>query len=422
MIHFSVDFSNALSYIGDDDFKQLENWVKEYNKKLYDGTGVGFDFTGWLTLPSDIDMDVIENIKAIAEEIRDKAEVLVCIGIGGSYLGARAVIEAIGPSGPEILFVGKNLSGRELEKMLDYVKDKDFYINVISKSGTTLEPAIAFRFFRALAMERFGDLYRDRIIATTDVRKGILRRIADKERFRCLIIPDNVGGRFSVLTPVGLLPIAVSGIDIDELIKGARNAQHAFLNEDIMENPTHLYAVIRYWHYRHDRFIEILSTFEPSLYYLVEWWKQLFGESEGKDGKGIYPSGCVFTTDLHSLGQYIQDGERRIMETFLVVEKTANIKVVKAKDNLDGLDYLNGKSLDEINMKAYEGTKLAHQDGGVPTMSIVLPSITPEIIGELIYFFEKSVAIGGYLLGVNPFNQPGVEAYKRNMFKLLGRQ
>lgn len=418
----TLNYEDVLGFINNEEIFSSAEKIKELNLKLDKGTGKGHDFLGWLYLPKNIIEDEISEIEGIAKEIRENSDLLVCVGIGGSYLGAKAVIHALSDNSFEIQFAGKNISGYELELLLKKLENKDFYINVISKSGTTTEPAIAFRFLKELAKKKYGKNYTKHIIATTDEKKGALRSFCNSEGIRNFIIPDNVGGRFSVLTPVGLLPIACAGLNIRKLISGAKRGVEKYSRQELQENISHLYAIIRNLLYTQaGKKIEVLSTFEPRLKYIIEWWKQLYGESEGKDGKGIFPAGCVFSTDLHSMGQYIQDGERILFETFLIVKNTSSIIVEEDAQNLDGLNYLKGKTLDEINFKAYEGTKNAHTDGGVPNMSIIMDKLSEENIGELIYFFEKAVAISGYLIDINPFNQPGVEAYKKNMFKLLGK-
>ena len=384
-------------------------------------------------MPKRYDKEEFKRIKSAARKIRQQSAVLVVVGIGGSYLGARAAIEALSHSfhnqltkkqrkGPEIYFAGTNLSPVYLRHLLDVIGDRDFSVNVISKSGTTTEPAIAFRVFKNLLEEKYGKAgARERIFATTDKAKGALKGLAEKERYETFVVPDNVGGRFSVLTAVGLLPIACAGIDITQLMKGAATAMKEF-RAPFDENPCHQYAAVRNILYSKGYQLELLINYEPALHYLAEWWKQLFGESEGKDGKGIFPASANFTTDLHSLGQYIQDGRRNLFETLLSIEDPGTDWVIeKNEDNLDGLNYLAGKTLDYVNRKACEGTIMAHVDGGVPNVVIRLPQLNAFHLGYLFYFFEKACGVSGYLQGVNPFDQPGVEAYKKNMFKLLGK-
>ena len=387
---------------------------------------------GWLELPTNYNKEEFERIKKSAKKIQKESDILVVIGIGGSYLGARAVIEALTSSfynmlsdekrkTPRILYVGNNLSPNYLNELIEYIGDKDFSVNVISKSGTTTEPAIAFRIFREILENKYGiDEARSRIYATTDKEKGALKTLADKEGYEKFVVPDNVGGRYSVLTAVGLLPIAVAGIDIDKLMEGARNAQQRYDDPSLKYNECYQYAVARNILYKLYKNTEILANYEPKLHYFTEWWKQLYGESEGKEQKGIFPAGVDFTTDLHSMGQYIQEGRRNLFETVLSVENSkSDITVNSDDDNLDGLNYLTGKGLDYINKKAMEGTIKAHVTGDVPNILISLKELNEYTIGELIYFFEKACAVSGMILGINPFNQPGVEEYKKNMFKLL---
>ena len=390
------------------------------------------EFLGWLNLPSKYNKREFEKVKKCAKRIQESSDVLLVIGIGGSYLGARAVIEALTNTFynmqdskvrkfPQILYVGNNLSSTYINDIIELISDKDFSINVISKSGTTTEPAIAFRVFRNLLEDKYGiKEAQKRIYVTTDKEKGALKQLADEEDYQTFVIPGNVGGRYSVLTPVGLLPIAVAGVDIDKLMNGARFAQEKYNDADLKYNDCYKYAVVRNILYKNKKNIEILACYNPKLHYFVEWWKQLFGESEGKDMKGIFPAGAEFTTDLHSLGQYIQEGERCLFETVLSVEnEESDITINYEDDNLDGLNYLADKTLSYINKKAMEGTIQAHVDGGVPNNIIEMKELDEDTIGHLIYFFEKACAMSGELLGVNPFNQPGVEKYKTNMFKLL---
>lgn len=390
------------------------------------------EFLGWLDWPSKYGKREFEKIKKCAKRIQDNSDILIVIGIGGSYLGARAVIESLTNSFynmqnkkerkfPQIIYVGNNLSSTYINDVIEFVQDKDFSINVISKSGTTTEPAIAFRIFRNLLEDKYGiKEAQKRIYVTTDKENGALRQLANEEDYVSFVIPDNIGGRYSVLTPVGLLPIAVAGIDIDKLMEGARFAQEKYKDSNLKYNDCYKYAVARNILYKKDKNIEILVSYNPKLHYLVEWWKQLFGESEGKELKGIFPTGAEFTTDLHSLGQYIQEGRRCLFETVLYIQKEeTNIRINYEDDNLDGLNYLADKSLNYINKKAMEGTIKAHVDGKVPNIIVKMDNLDEETIGHLLYFFEKSCAMSGILLGVNPFNQPGVEKYKTNMFKLL---
>jgi glucose-6-phosphate isomerase len=400
----------------------------QMNKKSKDEK----EFLGWLELPTNYDKVEFARIKKAAKKIQKDSDVLVVIGIGGSYLGARAVIEALTHTfynslsdskrkTPQILYVGCNLSPVYMNDILELVADKDISINVISKSGTTTEPAIAFRIFREVLETKYGvEESRKRIYVTTDKQKGALKTLANEEKYETFVIPDNVGGRYSVLTAVGLLPIATAGIDIDKLMKGARNAQEKYSDSNLKYNDCYKYAVVRNMLYNSDKKIEILANYEPKLHYFTEWWKQLFGESEGKDKKGIFPAGVDLTTDLHSMGQYIQQGERILIETVLKIDKNSSEITIQADDqNLDGLNYLAGKTLGYVNSKAMEGTVLAHVNGNVPNIMIEIEELNEENLGELIYFFEKACAMSGSLLGVNPFNQPGVEEYKKNMFHLL---
>ena len=408
--------------------EEVENIHKDLHRRSEDET----DFVGWLDLPTNYDKKEFERIKKAAKKISKESEVLVVIGIGGSYLGARAVIESLTNTFynlqddkkrkyPMILFAGNNLSPNYINDMIDLIGDKDFSVNVISKSGTTTEPAIAFRIFREILENKYGiDEARSRIYVTTDKEKGALKTLSDMEGYEKFVVPDNVGGRYSVLTAVGLLPIAVAGIDIEKLMSGARIAQEKYSDENLKYNECYKYAVTRNILYKNNKNIEILVNYEPKMHYFIEWWKQLYGESEGKEGKGIFPSGVDYTTDLHSMGQYIQDGRRNLLETVLCIKNpSSNIKINTDDDNLDGLNYLAGKGLDYVNKKAMEGTVEAHVTGDVPNLMITIDKLDEENIGELIYFFELACAVSGNILGVNPFNQPGVEEYKKNMFRLL---
>ncbi|WP_425539600.1 glucose-6-phosphate isomerase [Microaceticoccus formicicus] len=396
-------------------------------KSLQTGDRPGNDFLGWVELPTKYDKEEFDRIKRVTAKIRNDSEVLVVIGIGGSYLGARAVIEALSKryrkeKELEVLFAGNHLSSTELLELLEYIQDKQVSLNVISKSGTTTEPAIAFRFLKKFMEDKYGKIEAaDRIYVTTDKSKGALKQLAEDEGYESFVVPDDVGGRYSVLTAVGLLPIAAAGIDIDELMKGAKVAQTEYLVEDPDNNAVR-YAIARKLLYDGGKDIEILVNYEPGLHYIAEWWKQLFGESEGKDGKGIYPASAGFTTDLHSLGQLIQDGKRNLFETVINIEKPRfDLKILEDSENLDGLNYLAGKTVDYVNKKAIEGTLMAHVDGGVPNLRITIPELNEYNLGKLLYFFMVSCGISGYLNEVNPFDQPGVEAYKKNMFKLLGK-
>ena len=408
--------------------------VQEIHQELQENKNKEEEFLGWLELPTKYNKKEFEKIKKCAKKIREDSEILVVIGIGGSYLGARAVIESLTHTfynllpkeerkSPQILYVGNNISGKYLEDLVELIGNRDLSVNVISKSGTTTEPAIAFRFFREFMENKYGiKEARKRIYVTTDKEKGALKTLATKEGYETFIIPNNVGGRYSVLTPVGLLPIATAGIDIEKLMNGARFAEEKYNDENLKYNDCYKYAVARNLLYKNDKNIEILVSYKPNLHYFIEWWKQLFGESEGKDGKGIYPSGAEFTTDLHSLGQYIQEGRKNLFETVINVEKEeSNIKINVDEDNLDEINYLADKTMDYVNKKAMEGTINAHVEGDVPNIVINMEKIDEETIGHLIYFFELACAMSGKILGVNPFNQPGVEKYKTNMFKLLGK-
>ncbi len=429
MSKLKVDFSNTgvptsevLKY--NDDVIRIHN---EFQKNKDNDK----EFLGWLELPTNYDKEEFKRIKVAAEKIQKDSEILVVIGIGGSYLGARAVIEALTNSfynfekrnTPRILYAGNNMSPRYILDLIELIGNKDFSINVISKSGTTTEPAIAFRIFREILENKYGiEKAKERIYVTTDKEKGALKTLATEEGYETFVIPDNVGGRYSVLTAVGLLPIATAGINIDKLMMGAKIAQDKYSDSSIKYNECYQYAVYRNLLYLDDKDIEILVDYEPKLHYFIEWWKQLYGESEGKDLKGIFPAGVDFTTDLHSMGQYIQEGRRNLFETVINIEKAEEDITIKAdEDNLDGLNYLVDKNLDEINKKAMEGTIMAHTKGGVPNILINIEELTEETIGELIYFFELACAMSGKILGVNPFNQPGVEEYKKNMFTLLGK-
>ena len=411
---------------------QYKEKVEEIHQELHKRSNNENDFVGWLELPTNYDKKEFERIKEAAKRIQEDSEVLVVIGIGGSYLGARAVIESLTNTfdnmlpeekrkHPQIMYVGNNLSPNYINDLIEVLGTKDFSVNVISKSGTTTEPAIAFRIFREMLENRYGiEEARSRIYVTTDKEKGALKTLANSEGYETFVIPDNVGGRYSVLTAVGLLPIAVAGIDIDRLMDGARTAQLKYEDPNLKYNACYQYAVVRNILYKLYKSTEILVNYEPKMHYFIEWWKQLFGESEGKDQLGIFPAGVDFTTDLHSMGQYIQEGRRNLFETVIRIEKSASdIEIKEEEDNLDGLNYLAGKSLDYVNKKAMEGTIDAHVSGDVPNIVIQLPNLTEETIGHLIYFFEKACAMSGMILGVNPFNQPGVEKYKKNMFKLL---
>ena len=413
--------------------EQMKAQAQQANELLHSGKGAGSDFLGWVHLPSSIDDAQIAAIEAQAEKLRAKAEVVICIGIGGSYLGAKAVYEAMNNSfeylrrkheNPTVLFAGQNISEDYTYELLDAVKDYSIAAIVISKSGTTTEPAIAFRIIKAEIEKRYGkEDAATRIVAVTDKARGALKTLATNEGYPTFVIPDDVGGRFSVLTPVGLLPLAVAGVDIKALVAGATAMEKATdASVPVDENISAQYAIVRNELYREGKRTEILGSYEPKLQYVGEWWKQLYGESEGKDGKGIFPASVTLTADLHSMGQYIQEGERTLFETIIsVAESKHTVKVESDAENLDGLNYLAGKRISQINHMAELGVRLAHIDGGVPNIRVEIPTIDAESLGALIYFFEKACGISGYLLGVNPFNQPGVEAYKKNMFALLDK-
>ncbi len=429
MTHIQLDYQKALKFFDQHELEQQQDAVKLIHRTIHEGTGAGSDFLGWVDLPVNYDKEEFSRIKEAAKQVQSHSDVLVVIGIGGSYLGARSAIEMLTPafrkdtSYPEIIFAGNHLSSSYIQSLIDYLADKDFSVNVISKSGTTTEPAVAFRIFKKLLEEKYGkEEAVKRIFATTDKAKGALKQLATNEGYESFVVPDDVGGRFSVLTAVGLLPIAVAGIDIDAMMGGAAKAREELSSDDLSSNIAYQYASIRNILYAKGYTTEMLINYEPSLQYFNEWWKQLFGESEGKDLKGIYPSSANFTTDLHSLGQYVQEGRRFLFETVLKVQTPEhNITIEEDVEDLDGLNYLAGKTVDEVNTKAFEGTLLAHTDGGVPNLVVTLPKLDAETYGYVVYFFELAVAMSGYQLGVNPFNQPGVEAYKQNMFALLGK-
>lgn len=433
MENIKLEINKSLGFISKDKLAAYEPKVRACMETLEKGTGLGNDFLGWLHLPSSITKEHLDDLKATAQVLRENCEVVVVAGIGGSYLGARAVIEAISNSflwlqekkagQPTIIFAGHNIGEDYLYELTSFLKDKKFGVINISKSGTTTETALAFRLLKKQCEDQRGkEMARKVIVAVTDAKKGAARVTADKEGYKSFIIPDNVGGRFSVLTPVGLLPIAVAGIDIDQLVEGARKMEEVCANQNMMENPAALYAATRNELYQSGKKIEILVNFQPKLHYFMEWWKQLYGESEGKDHKGIYPSSVDFSTDLHSMGQWIQEGERTIYETVISVETPNHeLHVPSDEENLDGLNFLAGKRVDEVNKMAELGTQLAHVDGGVPNMRVSVPKLNEYYLGQLIYFFEKACGISGYLLEINPFNQPGVEAYKKNMFALLNK-
>ena len=422
-----INFNNVL--INNDEINKYEDMVKDIHNKLHDNCNSQDNFMGWLDLPINYDKEELDQIKICAEKVKNNSKYLLVIGIGGSYLGARAVIEALTSTfynlrenSPIILYVGNNLSTSYINDIIKIIGNDDFSINVISKSGTTTEPAIAFRIFKKILENKYGNNASERIIVTTDEEKGALHTIAKENNYQTFKIPNNIGGRYSVLTAVGLFPIAVANINVDKLLNGAIKAYNKYNNSNLNENDCYKYAVIRNLLYHKDKNIEIFASYEPRLHYFIEWLKQLFGESEGKNGKGIFPVGVEFTTDLHSLGQYIQDGRRNIFETVLNIENTnESITMTKEENNLDNLNYLEGLTLDYINHKAMEGTIDAHVSNDVPNILINVDKLDEETIGELIYFFELACAMSGFILNVNPFNQPGVEIYKKNMFHLLGK-
>ncbi len=430
----AFDYSKAAPFISADEVELMKKLAEDAKEVLVSKTGAGNDFLGWIDLPVDYDKEEFDRIKKAAAKIQSDSEVLLVVGIGGSYLGARAAIEFLRHSfynivdkrirkTPEIYFVGNSISSTYLKHLLDVIGDRDFSINMISKSGTTTEPAIAFRVLKKMAEEKYGkEGAAKRIYATTDRARGSLKGLATEEGYETFVVPDDVGGRFSVLTAVGLLPIAVSGADIDKLMEGARSGRERALNAPFAENDALQYAAVRNILLRKGKQIEILANYEPSVHFVSEWWKQLYGESEGKDQKGIFPASVDLTTDLHSMGQFIQDGSRNIFETVINIETSREELFIEEEPvDLDGLNYLTGKSVDFVNKSAMNGTILAHTDGQVPNFLINIPEVNEFYLGELFYFFEFACGVSGYILGVNPFNQPGVESYKKNMFALLGK-
>ncbi|HBG5343245.1 TPA: glucose-6-phosphate isomerase [Clostridioides difficile] len=430
----NFDYSKATEFFCQNEIDVMQPYVDVAHDMLHNKTGLGNTFLGWIDLPKNYDKEEFDRIKKSAEKIKSDSDVLLVIGIGGSYLGSRAAIDMVSHSfrnglkkeqrkAPEVYFVGHNISSTYIMDLLDIIEGKDISVNVISKSGTTTEPALAFRIFKDYLEKKYGkEEARKRIYATTDSSKGALRQLATEEGYDTFVIPDDVGGRFSVLTAVGLLPIAAAGLDIDAMMKGANDAREAFQNSDLKINDSYRYAVARTILHRKGKDVELLVNYEPQLHYVSEWWKQLYGESEGKENKGLFPASVDFSTDLHSMGQYIQDGKRFLFETVLNVENCKrNITINSEEVDLDGLNYLAGKTVDFVNHKAFEGTLLAHTDGKVPNLVINIPQLDEYNFGYLVYFFEKACGISGYLLGVNPFDQPGVEAYKKNMFALLGK-
>ncbi len=428
------DYSLAKKFISDEEIDYAKDQAVNAMDKLVSRTGAGNDFLGWIDLPVDYDKEEFDRILKAADKIRNDSEVLLVIGIGGSYLGARAAIEFLRHSfynsvskeirkAPEIYYVGNSISSTYIRHLIDVIGDRDFSINMISKSGTTTEPAIAFRVFKDMLIKKYGkEEAAKRIYATTDKARGALKRVANEEGYESFVVPDDVGGRFSVLTAVGLLPIAVSGADITKLMEGAASMREKCLGNSFEDNDSLQYATIRNILLRKGKSVEILANYEPSLHFVAEWWKQLYGESEGKDQKGIFPAAVDLTTDLHSMGQFIQDGQRTLFETVMCLEDAGSEIILEKEDvDLDGLNYLAGKSVDFINKSAMKGTQLAHTDGQVPNLMINIPEKDEFSLGELFYFFEFAVGVSGYMLGVNPFNQPGVESYKSNMFALLGK-
>ena len=425
MKHVKVNLDNAKGFINEEVMSKAQEDVFKAHTLLQNKTGEGNDFLGWVELPENYDKEEFSRIKKAAKKIQKQSDILIVIGIGGSYLGAKAAIEVLKPhfskeKSLEVIFAGHHISSSYIRDLMDYIDGKDFSVNVISKSGTTTEPAIAFRIFKKMLIAKYGaEEANERIYATTDKARGALRELANQEGYETFVVPDNVGGRFSILTAVGLLPIAAAGIDIEAMMKGAKSAMQD-LKEASEDNLAFKYAVARSALYRQGKKIEMLVNYEPSLYYLGEWWKQLYGESEGKDHKGLFPASGSFSTDLHSLGQYVQDGERHLFETVINVNSPRREVIIEADDkNLDGLNYLAGKTMDYVNKQAFLGTLLAHTDGDVPNIIIEIPEVSPYYFGILIYFFEYACGLSGYMLEVNPFNQPGVEDYKRNMFALL---
>ncbi|KRL59630.1 glucose-6-phosphate isomerase [Latilactobacillus fuchuensis] len=434
MAHISFDASRLDKFVQSNELAEMQAMVNAADSQLRQGTGAGNDFRGFLDLPVNYDKAEFARIKKAAAKIKSDSEIFIAIGIGGSYLGAKAAIDFLNTTFfnmipadqrefPQVIFAGNSISSSYLTDLVNLIGDRDFSINVISKSGTTTEPSIAFRVLKDKLIKKYGkDAAKGRIYATTDRAKGALKTESDAEGYDEYVVPDDIGGRFSVLTAVGLLPIAVAGGDIDQLMQGAADARAEYNDTDVTKNDAYKYAALRNILYRKGYTTELLENYEPTLQYFSEWWKQLMGESEGKDQKGIYPSSANFSTDLHSLGQYIQEGRRNLMETVVNVEKpNSDIDIPTDAQNLDGLGYLEGHTMDFVNKKAYQGVVLAHTDGGVPVMTVNIPDQTAYTLGYMIYFFEMAVSISGYLNGINPFNQPGVEAYKKNMFALLGK-
>lgn len=428
-----IDINNVLSFVKEEDIYSFDTEIKRHYSALFNKKGKGNDFLGWINLPKEmLESDIISDIQATAKKLQEKSEIFVVIGIGGSYLGARAVIEALQDSfsqykensAPQIIYAGQNIGEDYLSELMEVLDKKDYSVTVISKSGTTTEPALAFRLIKQHLENKYGKQEAsERIVAITDKERGALKKLSDEQGYKTFVVPDDVGGRYSVLTPVGLLPIAVAGFDIKKLVEGALKMQEfAATEHSIAEDPIALYAATRNSLYRMGKPVEIMVNYQPKLQYFSEWWKQLYGESEGKENRGIFPASVNFTTDLHSMGQYVQEGLRILFETVVTIEKpNRELTVPKDELNLDGLNYLSGKQIDEVNKKAELATVLAHVDGGVPNIRISIPKLNEFYIGEMIYFYEMACAISGYILNVNPFDQPGVEAYKKNMFALLGK-
>ena len=432
MSKLSLDTQNLRSFVSQEEVDELQPQVRQCHDQLESGTGLGSDYLGWLHLPSSFSSSLLDGIESTANSMRGSCEVLIVVGIGGSYLGARAGLSYLKPSfynqygkdgGPEIYFAGQNISSDYHADLFDLVSGRDVCLNVISKSGTTTEPAIAFRLLKQMLENKYGaTATRDRIVVTTDAKHGALKELADDLGYKAFVIPDDIGGRYSVLTPVGLFPMAMAGIDIKELMAGAKKGEDSYSNSSLIQNEAYHYAAIRHLLYQKGKTTEILSTFQPAFHYLAEWWKQLAGESEGKNLKGIFPASVELTSDLHSMGQWIQEGQRNIFETFLTLQSSSRqLKIPAFQNDADGLNYLAGESLDAVNEKAWLGTAEAHKEGNVPNMTIQVADRSPFSLGQMFYFFERAVAMTGYLNGVNPFDQPGVEFYKKNMFKLLGK-
>ena len=432
MSNISLDCENIKPFVSDQEVNDLEPQINLCHDSLESGSGKGAEYLGWSNLPSSFSNSIADEIKATADSIRSLCDVFIVVGIGGSYLGSRAGITYLSSSfsnqfgrqgGPEIHFAGQNISSDYLADLFDLIEGRDICLNVISKSGTTTEPAIAFRLLKQMVEAKYGvEGAKDRIVVTTDSSRGALKSLANELGYRTFVIPDDVGGRYSVLTPVGLFPMAVAGIDIKEMMEGARKGETLYSEPSLDQNNAYHYAALRHLLYHSGKTTEILATFQPAFHYLADWWKQLAGESEGKDQKGIFPASVEFTSDLHSMGQWIQEGKRNIFETFLILESSRRrLKIPSFKNDADGLNYLAGETLDTVNEKAWLGTASAHKEGGVPNMALKIKDRSPYSLGQVFYFFEKAVAMTGYLNGVNPFDQPGVEFYKKNMFKLLGK-